>query len=89
MGANALQPFTQPQVAFVRLIQRVARRVLGQPFHVRRIIQADVLLDFGSAVCEERGADGTRRGRSDEAVGEDDGNQACEDGECEVHDWGW
>jgi hypothetical protein len=86
--ANALQPFTQPQVAFIRLVQRVARRVLGQSFHVRGIIEADVLLDLRAAVCEQRGADGARGGRSDQPVGEDGGDQR-EEGECEVHDCGW
>lgn len=71
-----LQALAQPEVASRGIVLCVFGRELGEAFDVRGVVEADVLLDFWAAVCEEGGADGTRGREGDEPVGIDDGQES-------------
>lgn len=81
-----LEAFTEPEVAFLGIVGGVLSGELGEAFDVRGVVEADVLLDFGTTVCDDRGADGARGRRLDESMAEhggDDGQEGC-DGELHL-----
>jgi hypothetical protein len=80
-----LETCAQPEVAFRGIVLGILGSEFGTAFNVRRVVETDVLLDFGTAVGDKGGSNGARGRRGDDSVAEDGGDKDHEGCDGELH----